>query len=249
METLASQYYAQIGIGGMARPMVVGDRLWLFSQTPNGPAPMQSMMLNGPSATPTAIPPTLRGFNTPPPPNSPILDSARAALLSRGQPLNYGLSKSLSPYQSAPFHHNHLTSQPVKNYDTAFMSPKAQMKMSMPSSYFPFSHRTDASFSNMKYMQDKFTSELLHSSGVNDAHISEQNVTPPPSTGITELERAFGGDRNIMLMDPPVVGGGKSVHCKKLLKEEPWQRNGKEDFNLDESTSDIDCEEIDENDV
>lgn len=32
---MASQYYAQIGIGGLARPMVVGDRLWLFSQSPN----------------------------------------------------------------------------------------------------------------------------------------------------------------------------------------------------------------------
>lgn len=32
---MASQYYAQIGIGGIARPMVVGDRLWLFSQSPN----------------------------------------------------------------------------------------------------------------------------------------------------------------------------------------------------------------------
>lgn len=47
VESIASHYYAQLGIGGLARPMVVGDRLWLFSQTPNGPAPIQSIMLGG----------------------------------------------------------------------------------------------------------------------------------------------------------------------------------------------------------
>uniref|UniRef100_A0AAG5D513 Homeobox domain-containing protein n=1 Tax=Anopheles atroparvus TaxID=41427 RepID=A0AAG5D513_ANOAO len=48
VESLASHYYSQLGIGSFARPMVVGDRLWLFSQTPNGPTPVQSLLLNGP---------------------------------------------------------------------------------------------------------------------------------------------------------------------------------------------------------
>ncbi|KFB43950.1 AGAP005346-PA-like protein [Anopheles sinensis] len=48
VESLASHYYSQLGIGNFARPMVVGDRLWLFSQTPNGPTPVQSLLLNGP---------------------------------------------------------------------------------------------------------------------------------------------------------------------------------------------------------
>lgn len=114
VETLASQYYAQIGIGSMARPMVVGDRLWLFSQAPNGPASVQSMMLNN---GPMPIPP-LHSYPTPchgnPTSGSPILDSARNALLARGQPLNYGLSKtmpshsflnnsSMSPAGASPF--------------------------------------------------------------------------------------------------------------------------------------------------
>lgn len=43
MELLASSYYAQLGMGGVARPMVVGDRLFLFSQTPNGP--MQPLVM------------------------------------------------------------------------------------------------------------------------------------------------------------------------------------------------------------
>lgn len=47
VETLASHYYSSLGIGGLARPMVVGDRLWLFSQPPHGPpAPIQSLLLN-----------------------------------------------------------------------------------------------------------------------------------------------------------------------------------------------------------
>lgn len=46
METLASQYYAQIGIGNVARPMVVGDRLWLFSQSPANNVPARSMLNN-----------------------------------------------------------------------------------------------------------------------------------------------------------------------------------------------------------
>lgn len=50
VESIASHYYAQLGIGGLARPMVVGDRLWLFSQTPSGPAPIQSIMLGGNSS-------------------------------------------------------------------------------------------------------------------------------------------------------------------------------------------------------
>ncbi|XP_052871264.1 homeobox protein B-H1-like [Anopheles cruzii] len=56
VESLASHYYTQLGIGSFARPMVVGDRLWLFSQSPNGPTPVQSMLLNGPG--PSAGPPS-----------------------------------------------------------------------------------------------------------------------------------------------------------------------------------------------
>jgi len=100
VETLASHYYAQLGIGGLARPMVVGDRLWLFSQTPTGPTPIQSIMLNGsgsaapmPSAAATGSPmrpyPTSGGM--PPLPGPSVMESARNAILARGQPLNFAL--------------------------------------------------------------------------------------------------------------------------------------------------------------
>lgn len=48
VELLASNYYAQLGIGG-ARPMVVGDRLWLFSQSAPPPPPTMQSLLMPPS--------------------------------------------------------------------------------------------------------------------------------------------------------------------------------------------------------
>lgn len=58
METLASHYYSSLGIGGLARPMVVGDRLWLFSQPPHGaPAPIQSLLLNNVPPAPQHLSP------------------------------------------------------------------------------------------------------------------------------------------------------------------------------------------------
>ncbi|XP_063698118.1 homeobox protein B-H2-like [Culicoides brevitarsis] len=76
VENLASHYYSQLGIG-FARPMVVGDRLWVFSQPPGAPpTPVQSVLLNN---APPMIPA--------PAPRSPVdmFNATRNALLSRGQ--------------------------------------------------------------------------------------------------------------------------------------------------------------------
>lgn len=65
VETLASHYYSSLGIGGLARPMVVGDRLWLFSQPVNGPpTPIQSLLLSNvpPSPTPQHFATAPRNF-------------------------------------------------------------------------------------------------------------------------------------------------------------------------------------------
>ncbi|XP_068144991.1 homeobox protein B-H2 isoform X1 [Drosophila tropicalis] len=94
VETLASHYYAQLGIGGLARPMVVGDRLWLFSQTPAGPTPIQSIMLNGGgTAAPmaTSHSPAITGPMRPYQPNASVMESARNSILARGQPLNFAM--------------------------------------------------------------------------------------------------------------------------------------------------------------
>uniref|UniRef100_A0A336M218 CSON010592 protein n=1 Tax=Culicoides sonorensis TaxID=179676 RepID=A0A336M218_CULSO len=75
VETIASHYYSQLGIG-FARPMVVGDRLWVFSQPPGAPpTPVQSVLLNNPAPI------------IPPPARTPVdmFNATRNALLSRGQ--------------------------------------------------------------------------------------------------------------------------------------------------------------------
>ncbi|CRK96278.1 CLUMA_CG009700, isoform A [Clunio marinus] len=77
VETLASHYYSSLGIGGIARPMVVGDRLWLFSQPPHGPpAPIQSLLLNNVPPTPqhiSSLHPSVLSRTYAPPTNAPII--------------------------------------------------------------------------------------------------------------------------------------------------------------------------------
>ncbi|XP_053686568.1 homeobox protein MSH-D [Sabethes cyaneus] len=99
VEQLASHYYSQLGIGNYARPMVVGDRLWLFSQSPNGPTPVQSLLLN----TPPSIGPThpaMRQFQ-PIPSNQPGVPSF-ASRSSNGYTVNY-FQKSGVPTQPTSF--------------------------------------------------------------------------------------------------------------------------------------------------
>jgi len=101
VETLASHYYTQLGMGGLARPMVVGDRLWLFSQTPAGPTPIQSIMLNG-----SGTAPPMRPYGPPPGGalhGASVIESARNAILARGQPLNFALPFGLAkPVAAVP---------------------------------------------------------------------------------------------------------------------------------------------------
>lgn len=83
-----------MGIGGIARPMVVGDRLWLFTQPVNSapPTPIQSMLLNNVPPSPQHYSPMItssRPFSGSEHSRSPITASS---LNSQ----NY-LSKSLRP--------------------------------------------------------------------------------------------------------------------------------------------------------
>lgn len=82
VESLASQYYAQIGIGNIARPMVVGDRLWLFSQNPNATNHPQTILANNSTSM------AFRGYGG-------------------NQPL--AASTALQPTQQLPMFGNHLS--------------------------------------------------------------------------------------------------------------------------------------------
>lgn len=220
VESLASQYYAQIGIGGLARPMVVGDRLWLFSQTPSGPAPVQSMMLNNsPAMTIPPLHPSMRGF--PNPSNSPIMDmNSRGSLIPRSQPLPYAMTKTMSPYSTIP-----------NNSFINRMSPHFK-----PYDTFKY-HRTSGSLRNLEYAPAKSMNSLYKTDTVADQSYYQLKYVPNPcgssigpSNGLAELERAFGGDIN------QLIDGAKT--SEGLLKEEKRDSDG--------SSSEIDCEEIDE---
>lgn len=109
----------------MARPMVVGDRLWLFSQTPNETAPVQNLLLNNtqpviPSITHSNIrPSTING----------ILDITRNALISRGQTFtNYGYTFNSSPYINAKNNTMPHQSYIDGSYYKTMMRPKVQME-------------------------------------------------------------------------------------------------------------------------
>lgn len=265
VETLASQYYAQIGIGGMTRPMVVGDRLWLFSQTPSGPAPVQSMMLNNGGSTSMPIPP-LRVYPGSSP-NTPIMDSARNSLLSRGQPLNYGISKLIHPYPMQTPFGNRLTPH-FKPYDT-FLANKYHPdnrsgqntqntlhfnKFDGRNSHFfsggPSTLRQpdflDQEKDNYRQIKYGHTSNVMKldqtiSPGMSSTALSPSLMVPIPTTGIAELERAF-GDRNLMLINNSSQNKMRDIGLQN--KRDACEL---EESDENASESDIDCEEIEEN--
>lgn len=220
---MASHYYAQLGIGGLARPMVIGDRLWLFNQTPNGPAPVQSVLL---SSTPSmsSYYPASRPYsvNGAAPPN--LMDSARSALIARGQPLNYGLNKPMIPF-----------SAPVKSFDSY-----SNMRLNSRYDYPSTSGRPNI-LNNLRYPHHFINSD--GSSIADDRLYLEKygmtgNTDLPVSNGLAELEKAF-GDRTPILAendnDKPSAINTTKVH---KIKTEQTDENS--------CSSEIDCEMLDE---
>lgn len=107
VETLASHYYSSLGIGSMARPMVVGDRLWLFSQPVNSaaPAPIHSLLLSNMPPAPTHFSPLAR---------PPMISPTQRPDFTNSLPQNYRhdfrFNKVLikSPPEEI-FHHQHAS--------------------------------------------------------------------------------------------------------------------------------------------
>ena len=176
VESLASHYYSQLGIGNLARPMVVGDKLWLFSQTPSGPAPVQSLMLSN-------LP-----HHMPASPVTRLYPSQQQEFLSRGNLINRPPSL-------------YMPKQPTANYVNrlpgGFVDP---------------------------YFQHQNVDPLIHPN------------SPSNSSGIADLERAFGNPSNL-IDSPPTRFNDAGNHLA----------NKNEQICSDsESTSDIDCEEVDD---
>ncbi|XP_073847155.1 lateral muscles scarcer isoform X2 [Musca autumnalis] len=238
VETLASHYYAQLGIGGLARPMVVGDRLWLFSQTPAGPAPLQSIMLNGGPAANVGPPLTtaaqLRAYPTsnliPAIPNPNVIESARNAILARGQPLNY----TLAPYLTQRSANCASSLSPTSRY--------LDYAAATSSSVYPNSPATNPTTTSDAYLQMKYNV-------LNTLNEPEADAATTTSNGLAELERVF-GDTNANFLEHHKANGEKTGKTSDFGYNGLvlTQRAGKSASGNDSDSecSEIDCEQIDD---
>ncbi|XP_017961528.1 barH-like 1 homeobox protein [Drosophila navojoa] len=231
VETLASHYYSQLGMGGMARPMVVGDRLWLFSQTPAGPTPIQSIMLNGSGAAPPMRPygPPASAPGLPPLHASSVMESARNAILSRGQPLNFALPFGLAKPQA--------TSGAAAT--AAGYVPRCKPYPSSFADYQPHGH-------SESYLQLKYAT-------------LPPETEPSASNGLAELERVFGDANANLLLHKGLPAANSSnssnsngnsnsnnISCgfgHEALAQAQRSRCGTQS---ESECSDIDCEQLDE---
>lgn len=250
----------------MARPMVVGDRLWLFSQAPNGPASVQSMMLNN---GPMPIAP-LRSYPSPSPTStchgnptsgSPILESARNALLARGQPLNYGLPKSMPG--PSPFKPSSLYDNGSYKFNPYLPHPSANHSPHFPGSPFATKSSNSVESSSDLYLQMKYgfgpssTSRSFNGPSLADHHLAPLDFTaaeePAAGTtnGLAELERAF-GDRMVALSSPGRLQSSSAADCEAKTRREQLLLLGNgeaECANDPGANSDVDCEEMEEDEL
>jgi hypothetical protein len=213
--------------------MVVGDRLWLFSQTPNGPAPIQSLVLNNsPQMMPHMSHPSLRNFPQttagPPLTQSEILASARNALLTRGQgTMNYGMipsPKPLNPHQHGYFHMAAMRSQSAM--DNPGLRPFQINRSPTEDGSFHFNEGADGFYPN------KFLSSSINSS-------ANPNLMATTNSGIADLERAFGNPES--LLRDPAKPSGKTPSLDGETDKLKLNQSNESD-----SCSEIDCEELDD---
>ncbi|KAH8372037.1 hypothetical protein KR093_009793 [Drosophila rubida] len=223
VETLASHYYSQLGMGGLARPMVVGDRLWLFSQTPAGPTPIQSIMLNGSGAAPPMRPygPPPSGATLPPLHGASVIESARNAILARGQPLNFALPFGLA--------------KPVPT------TPPGTTAVPTPAGYVPRCKPYTGSFvdyapphpANEAYLQLKYATLPSETDAV-------------ASNGLAELERVFGDANANFLLQKGTPAGNSNTTCGYGHEGLQQAQRSRRATQSESECSDIDCEQLDE---
>uniref|UniRef100_A0A182N7W7 Homeobox domain-containing protein n=1 Tax=Anopheles dirus TaxID=7168 RepID=A0A182N7W7_9DIPT len=235
VESLASHYYSQLGIGSFARPMVVGDRLWLFSQTPNGPTPVQSLLLNGPqpgSAGPSAHHPTLgmqhpATIRTYPGLGGPLPMNTGPAFATRSAPGTY-----MPPITSTG---------PAGGFLHKIPTPTSQNRLGLRPGELP-----DGAYYGPG--GPKFHPTELVSGGL---------LAPDGSgSGIADLERAFGNPSNLIeslstasASGPALDGCGVRPGGKRAVDViNNNAGNSKDEFARSEqdSSSEIDCEEIED---
>ncbi|XP_050074579.1 homeobox protein Hox-D3 [Anopheles maculipalpis] len=245
VESLASHYYSQLGIGSFARPMVVGDRLWLFSQTPNGPTPVQSLLLNGPQ-------PGSAGTA----PHHPALGMQHPAAirpypgLSGSIPMNAGPNFTTRPGMSSGAYIPAINSPGAGAFLHKIPSPSPQNRLAQPLGLRPFASGDlidGAYYSAAGMAGPKFNPNELVNGGL--------LATDSNSSGIADLERAFGNPSNMIdslttssaaessTVSGVRAGGKKSTDL--INNNECTSRDGLAGSEQD-SSSEIDCEEIED---
>lgn len=232
---MASQYYAQIGIGGIARPMVVGDRLWLFSQSPNVPHPQPLLPSNDASVAFRtgfgSTPPIPTGNPTMPMQSQrmPIFPPNRCNFLGADTPSNYDFNKPDTFYRqflSAP-------NAPNKYNDNYF--PPNQSKVLFNKLLW------SNAFTNKPIDKpyERFPFEVF-SSGYNESDTHpDATLTKEIGGGIAELERVFGPNAEQRPNNPLNVD-------TKFGTKNSSNVNGIQDNSdcLSEENSDVDCEQL-----
>ncbi|XP_050094100.1 ventral anterior homeobox 1 [Anopheles aquasalis] len=240
VESLASHYYTQLGIGSFARPMVVGDRLWLFSQTPNGPTPVQSLLLNGP--VPNAGPPALSQHGGPAPSGRPY-----AGLVNNGS--------AIHPYSTVA----RTVTGTAANY-LHKLSPAAQPqpRMSATLALRPLIGN-GADFLEAGYYgpgpAPRYNQPQLIGSSSAMLPVTEGGPAGSgnSSSGIADLERAFGNPSSMIESLSSTSSVGPATGTAELLARGHADYINNNDctskdnaIQEDESSSDIDCEELGE---
>uniref|UniRef100_A0A182LUL1 Homeobox domain-containing protein n=1 Tax=Anopheles culicifacies TaxID=139723 RepID=A0A182LUL1_9DIPT len=242
VESLASHYYSQLGIGSFARPMVVGDRLWLFSQTPNGPTPVQSLLLNGPQ--PGASSAT---------PHHPTLGMQHPAAirtypgLAGSIPMNASPNFATRPGMTPGAYITTINSAGPGGFLHKIPSISPQNRLAQPLGLRPGDVIEGAYYSSAGIAGPKFNPNELVNGGL--------LATDNNSSGIADLERAFGNPSNMIeslttssAADPSTICStrvGSKKGTDMMNNNECTSKDGLPGSDLD-SSSEIDCEEIED---
>lgn len=245
VETLASQYYAQIGIGGIARPMVVGDRLWLFSQSPNVAHPQTLLPANDAQtafrsfATTQPVPPTnasmpIQSNRLPIFPNRP----SQCSFIGADSTNNYEFNKPEA------FYRQFLSAQPSapNKYNKDYLNTVEN--------YFPQNHSKvlfnkllwSNAFTNkpMEKPYDRFPFEVF-GNGTNETD-SRSDTGASKEGSIAELERVFGPNAD-QRTNHTLTNNEIKFNSKTNFAKFNGETQDTSDC-LSEENSDVDCEQL-----
>lgn len=261
---MASQYYAQIGIGNVARPMVVGDRLWLFSQTPgNNTTPASRTILNNSNNASTGT----RFHNYDGSQVVAISNSSSVQMPMFGNylpPCSYLPSENVANvtpnYRPDSFYHEYLSSAQTKysnvltnkfNKDyrpisdsytpTSTQSKSFLNKLFWPNSFTnkPIDKTFDNNYDRLKLQNDLYGSSYSGSSIEANASSSTHTdfaLSSRDVGGIAELERVFGSNDKGKQSFSPI---------SKPNKIDENKNNGALDYSdCFSENSDVDCERL-----